>query len=114
MSITSEKSKSITVLESPKQILTKANKIHYKLLSFIQNELNETSKNKRNIFISFYSQDKLEIIKEDKDIEYQNKKNEIDNDSKSNDTSFISDDENGEESSSNMSCSEESYIDLDL
>ena len=88
------------------ELFTKANKIHLKLLSFIQNELNEKKKNVQNIFL--FSEDKIEI-KEDKNIKYLDS-----NKHKSNDTSFNSEDnENEEESSSDMSCSEECIIDLE-
>jgi len=88
------------------EIFTKANKIHLQLLSFVQNELNEKKKKEQNIFL--FSEDKIEI-KEDKNI-----KNLDINEHKSNDTSFNSDDnENEEESSSDMSCSEECIVDLE-
>ena len=87
------------------QIFTKANKIHLKLLSFVQNELNEKKKMEQNIFL--FSEDKFEI-KEDKNIKYLDR-----TEHKSNDTSFNSDDnESDEESSSDLSCSEDCIIDL--
>ena len=92
--------------ENSNQIFAKANKIHLKLLSFVQNELNEKKKNEQNIF--FFSEDKIEI-KEDKNFKYLDK-----NKNKSNYKSFNSNDnENYEESSSDMSCSEECIIDLE-
>ena len=83
--------------QNSNQIFTKANKIHFQLLSFVQNELNEKKKNEQNIFS--FSEDKIEI-KENNNIKYLDK-----TEHKSNDTSFNSDDdnENKEESSSDMS-----------
>ena len=98
--------KSGILSKNSNEIFTKANKIHLKLLSFVKNELNEKKKNEQNIFL--FSEDKIEI-KEDKNIKYLDR-----NEHKSNDTSFNSDDnENEEESSSDMSCSEECIIDLE-
>ena len=106
MALNYEFQKSEIFTKNVNKIFAKANKIHLKLLSLIQNELNEKKKNTQNIFL--FSEDKIEI-KEDKNIKYLNR-----NEHKSNDTSFNSDDnEIEDESSSNMSCSEECIIDLE-
>ena len=86
-------------------IFAKANKINLELLSFIKNELNQ-KKNKAGKKFSFSHE--IEIIKEEKN--HKNKEQ------KSSDTYFNSDDDDSideeEESSSEMSCNEESIIDL--
>ena len=99
MSSTTEISTSLSI----NLTFTKANKIHLELLSFIKNELNQ----KKNIAGKKFSFPvHIEIIKE------ENHKN---NEQKSTDTYFNSDDVDNideDESSSEMSCNEESIIDL--
>ena len=96
--------------EKSKLIFEKANKIHLELLSLVQNELNGKKRIIPNI--NFYSsKDINEIIKEEnKDNSILNKDSHI-NEQKSNDTSFNSDEE-GDESSSDMSCNDEFIINL--
>ena len=92
-----------------KLILPKANKIHLKLLAFIQNELNQKKINSEKKF-SFSIHNKSEIINEEK--------NESDKlrEQKSSDTNYNSDDDDDnneeEESSSEMSGNEECLIDI--
>ena len=95
------------LIKKSNQIFAKANKIHLELLTFIQNELNEKKKIIKN-FYSYSVREKAEI-QEEKNID--NKKNL---EKKSNKADFNSDEEDdeGEVSSSDMSCSEECIIDL--
>ena len=95
------------LIKKSNQIFAKANKIHLELLTFVQNELNEKKKIIKN-FYSYSVREKAEI-QEEKNID--NKKNL---EKKSNKADFNSDEEDdeGEESSSDMSCSEECIIDL--
>ena len=88
------------------KIIIKANKIHSKLLSFVQNEINEKYKYKQQFSIN-------EIPDKTMTNKIQNNKDTIDfhsyiNRRKSSNTSCNSD----EDSSSNMSCNEENIIEL--
>ena len=107
MSSTSQLSSSpVNIDNTLKLILSKANKIHLKLLAFVQNELNQKKINSEKKF-SFSIQNKSEIINEEK--------NESDKvgEQKSSDTYYNTDDDNNdEEESSEMSCNEECLIDL--
>ena len=107
MSSTSQLSSSpVNIDNTLKLILPKANKIHLKLLAFVQNELNQKKINSEKKF-SFSIQNNSEIINEEK--------NESDKvgEQKSSDTYYNSDDDNNdEEESSEMSCNEECLIDL--
>ena len=90
------------------QFLSKANKIHLELLSFIQNEINQKKK-KPQIFFSFSSQKNIN----ENEIEKCNKhKDRNSNEQKSDNTSVNSDDEDELEESSDMSCDEENIIDV--
>jgi len=90
------------------QFLSKANKIHLELLSFIQNEINQKKK-KPQIFFSFSSQKNIN----ENEIEKCNKhKDSSSNEQKSDNTSVNSDDEDELEESSDMSCDEENLIDV--
>ena len=94
----------ISDLKNSNNLLRKSNKIHYVLLSFVQNELNEKKKILNN-FYSYSIKEKAEV-KEEEELDKFNKKN------KESDNTFFNydEDEDGEESSSDMSCEEE-YID---
>ena len=90
------------------QFLSKANKIHLELLSFIQNEINQKKK-KTQIFFSFSSQKNIN----ENEIEKCNKhKDSSSNEQKSDNTSVNSDDEDELDESSDMSCDEENLIDV--
>ena len=93
-------------LKNTNNLLRKSNKIHYVLLTFVQNELNERKKILNN-FYSYSTKEKAEV-KEEEELDKFNKKN------KESDNTFFNydedEDEDGEESSSDMSCEEE-YID---
>ena len=104
-----EISKSNNLEKNINQLLIRANRIHLELLSSVENELNKKKKNIQN-FIIYSINDKIEINKEDKDIEILRSKNTLNSEHKS-DTSYNSDyDEDGEESSSEMSCFSEECI----
>ena len=106
MSSTSQLSSSpFNLNNNEKLIFQKANKIHLKLLTFIQNELNQQKINTSKKF-SFFEHNKSVIVKEEK-----NKSDK--HEQKSSDTNYNSDGDNDEEeSSSDMSCNEECSIDL--
>ena len=91
------------------QFLSKANKIHLELLSFIQNEINEKKK-KEKLFFSFSSPQNKNEIENNK---FSKHKESISNEQKSGNTLVNSDDDEDElEESSNMSCDEENIIDV--
>ena len=90
-------------LKNTNNLLRKSNKIHYVLLTFVQNELNERKKILNN-FYSYSIKEKAEV-KEEEELDKFNKKNK-----ESDNTFNYDEDEDGEESSSDMSCEEE-YID---
>ena len=91
------------------QYLAKANKIHLKLLSFIQNEINEKKK-KEKIFFSFsFKQNRNEI----ENGKFNQHKDSSSNEQKSDNILVNSDDdEDAFEDSSDMSCDEENIIDV--
>ena len=91
------------------QFLAKANKIHFELLSFIQNEINEKKK-KSKIFFSFSSHQNKNEIENDK---YNQHKDRTNNEQKSDNILVNSDDDEDDlEESSDMSCDEENIIDI--
>ena len=82
---------------------------HLKLLSFIQNEINEKKK-KAKIFFSFSSHQNRNDIENDK---FNQHKDSTNNEQKSDNTLVNSeDDEDDLEESSDMSCDEENIIDI--
>ena len=91
------------------QYLAKANKIHLKLLSFIQNEINEKKK-KEKIFFSFsFKQNRNEI----ENGKFNQHKDSSSNEQKSDNILVNSDDDEDDfEDSSDMSCDEENIIDV--
>ena len=101
---------SFSELKKSDKLINKANKIHFELLSFVQNELREKRKASKIIF-SFSTQ---KIIEKNKNESSDNKLVHHINEEKTNDTSFNSNDDNDEqeESSSDISCEEESIIEL--
>lgn len=111
MSSTSKSLNSHILCNNSNTTVTKANKIHVELLSYVLKEINEKIK-KQNTF-DFSNKEKSIINKEDENNKYMFEKKNVIKEKNSNDTSFSSnDDEDGEdgESSSDMSCSEESII----
>ena len=111
MSSTSKSLNSHILCNNSNTITTKANKIHAELLSYVLREINEKI-TKENIF-DFSNKEKSIINKEVENNKYIFEKKNVIKEKNSNDTSFSSnDDEDGEdgESSSDMSCIEESII----
>ena len=114
MASTSEMSKSSydknTKIDN--QIFLKAKAIHLKLLSLVINELNKNRKIAQNFQI-YSLNGNMEIDNENKDRRYIKGKQEIIIENQVNITSYEIEENEEEESSSDMSCSEECIINME-
>ena len=94
------------------QMFLKAKIIHLKLLSLVKNELNKNRKIAQNFQI-YSLNGNMEINNENKDRRYIKGKQEIIIENQVNITSYESEENEDQESSSDMSCSEECIINME-